>query len=110
MKITVVEEGWVTRSDATNPGQACGSRCAIATDGTVICSYMAQTKLAANDFCPMLARSRDGGVTWHDHRPVWPHLAGPWSIFVSISRAPDGRLFFSSDFVFVFSLLILFFY
>ena len=41
---------------------------------------------------PMLARSRDGGVTWHEHQPIWPHLVEDWSIYVSISRAADGQL------------------
>ena len=89
---TTLEEGWVIRFDAAKPGQAAGSRCAVTRAGDVICTYMAQSKIAVNDFRPMLARSRDGGVRWHDHQPIWPHLAEDWSIYVSVSRAPDGQL------------------
>jgi hypothetical protein len=41
----------------------------------------------------MLARSSDGGVTWLETGPLWPHLSERWSILVSVSRAPNGELF-----------------
>jgi hypothetical protein len=45
----------------------------------------------------MTARSADGGLTWSDPEPLWPESADNWSIFLSISRSPDGDLFVLGD-------------
>lgn len=55
---------------------------------------MVQSRLAVNDFVPLVAHSHDDGQTWHDERPLWPELRDSWSIFGSISRAPKGELMF----------------
>jgi len=52
---------------------------------------MVQSSLGINDFVPMLARSVDG-ETWTEASPIWPSLTGRYSIFGSVSRAPDGDL------------------
>ena len=90
---STIDEGWVWRFDDDAPGQAAGSRLALADDGTVVCTYMSSSKLGVNDFCPMQARSSDGGITWGDHHPVWADLKDRWSVAVNISRGPDGRLY-----------------
>ena len=90
-----LNEGWVVRQDPSGPAPcAVGPRCAVARSGQVVCTYMVQSRLGCNDFRPMTARSADGGATWRDVRPMWPDLAGGWSIFGSLSRAPRGDLFF----------------
>ncbi len=88
-----LEEGWVWRSGDANPGQAGGSRCAVASDGTLVCTYMSSSRLGVNDMCPMIAWSDDGGVTWRDHRLVWPALKERWSIAVNVSSDGDGGLY-----------------
>jgi hypothetical protein len=55
---------------------------------------MVQSQLGINDFQPMLARSADGGQTWSEAQPLWPHLTERYSIFGSVSRAPDGHLLY----------------
>jgi hypothetical protein len=55
---------------------------------------MGQASICLNDFCPILARSADGGVTWCEQGPLWPHLRERFSIFGSVSAAPSGELFF----------------
>ncbi|MCM8788919.1 MAG: glycoside hydrolase [Candidatus Omnitrophica bacterium] len=71
---------------------ACGPRCVLGSDG-IICSYMIQSGLGVNDFKPVLMRSRDG-KNWQDQIFPWKHLSNDYSIFGSISRSPDGTLFF----------------
>ncbi len=90
---STIDEGWVWCFDESAPGQASGSRSAVAADGTVLCTYNFSSKLGVNDFCPMQARSRDGGITWGEYHPVWPDLKDKWSVAVNLSRGPDGRLF-----------------
>jgi len=55
-KFEVLEEGWVTRRDPSKEGQAGGAPCALTSQGDGLCSYATQSKMAANDFQPMLAR------------------------------------------------------
>jgi hypothetical protein len=55
---------------------------------------MAQSQLGINDFQPMIARSADGGQTWSEAQPLWPHLTERYSIFGSVSRAPGGDLYY----------------
>jgi hypothetical protein len=50
--------------------------------------------LGINDFKPIISRSRDGGATWEEQGLIWPHLQETYSIFGSVSRAPDETLFF----------------
>ncbi len=95
MTFETISEGWVTqRQPGTPTAIAAGPRCAVTNEGDVVCSFMVQSKLGINDFKPMLARSRDGGQTWSEGQLLWPHLQDRYSIFGSISRAPDGGLFY----------------
>ena len=94
-RIEVLGEHVVTaREPNTRTAVAVGPRLALANDDDIVCSYMLQSKLAVNDFVPMISRSRDGGRTWHDQGSIWPDDIERWSIFGSISRAPDGDLMF----------------
>ena len=70
---------------------ACGPRTAICKDGTIVCSYMVQTKISQNDLVPMVAYSTDG-ENWGDSKPVWPDLIGKKSPFVAVRNTPDGRV------------------
>ncbi len=92
--VKILQQGFVS---ARNPGSstavAAGSRCAVRSDGNLICTFMVQSKLAINDFVPMQAFSFDHGVTWREAQPIWPHLRDRFSIFCSVSRAPSGELF-----------------
>ena len=88
-------QGWVVRKDpAKDPGRAGGSRCAVTRGGAVICSYVTQSDMGSIDMKPMLAGSADGGVTWQEHQPIWPHLSERWALYGSVSSGPDGELFF----------------
>jgi hypothetical protein len=88
MPFAVQAEGFITQRRI-----AVGPRTAVAPNGDVFCSAMLTAALGTNDFVPVMYRSVDGGVTWVEQGPVWPHLAGHWSIFASISRDSGGRLF-----------------
>lgn len=94
MKFTAIQEGYVSkREPGSATAVAAGPRSVVTSGGHLLCSFLVQSKLGVNDFLPVLSRSHDGGVTWEEAQPVWPHLAERWSIFCSISRAPDGELF-----------------
>lgn len=94
MRFETIARGFVSRRDPDGPQPvAAGSRCALARQGDVVCTFMVQSKLGINDFVPVLARSADGGITWSEPRPIWPHLASRYSLAVSVSRAPSGDLF-----------------
>ena len=82
------------RPPGTDTASASGSRCVVTRGGEVLCSFMVQAAKGKNDFKPMLARSADGGMSWTEQGFIWPHLVGSLAIFGSISRAPDGELFF----------------
>jgi len=88
-----IAEGTVFRAPGGDQAVAAGPRCAMASDGRILCSFMVQSKLGINDFVPTLAVSEDSGNTWQTRGPVWPHLRGSYSIFCSISSAPKGDLF-----------------
>jgi len=95
MAFETISEGWVTQRQPDTPTAiAAGPRCAVAEDGDVVCSFMVQSKLGINDFKPMLARSKDGGKTWSEGQLLWPHLQNRYSIFGSVSRAPNGELLY----------------
>ena len=88
-------EGTVTlRSPQTATAIACGSRCALTAKGEIVCTYMVQAAIGLNDFCPMLARSVDQGLTWSEERPLWPHLRERFSFFGSVSTGHNGELLF----------------
>jgi hypothetical protein len=90
----LISEGFVTERQPNTPtAVAAGSRCAVTKEGEVACTYMVQSALGINDFVPMLARSSDGGATWQEQGPIWPHLASGHSLFGSLSRSPAGELF-----------------
>src|SRR5262245_50433524 len=99
MRFETLAEGFVThRTNATGPGAiAVGPRTVVLNSGEIMCSCALATALGANDFAPVLYRSHDGGLTWAEQGPVWPHLEAGWSIFVSISRDAAGRLFLAGS-------------
>jgi hypothetical protein len=95
MPLQTISEGWVSSRELGTPtAVAAGPRCAVTNEGDVVCTFMVQSKLGVNDFKPMLARSQDGGQTWSEGQLLWPHLRDRYSIFGSVSRAPNGELFF----------------
>jgi hypothetical protein len=92
--LKILRKGFVSaREPGTSTAVAAGSRCAVTNDGKVICTFVAQSALAVNDFVPMQAFSGNGGETWQEPRLIWPHLQDRFSIFCSISRSPTGELF-----------------
>src|ERR1700674_5065885 len=92
--LRVLAEGFVSRRQpGTSTAIAAGPRCALTAAGELLCSFVVQSALGVNDFVTMIARSRDGGLTWDEAQPVWPDRVGRESIFCSISRAPSGDLF-----------------
>lgn len=94
LSLRALAEGYVSRRQAGSATAiAAGPRCVVTGAGEVLCSFVVQSALGVNDFVTMIARSRDGGVTWDDAQPVWPDCARSESIFCSISRAPSGDLF-----------------
>ncbi len=94
MNFECIAEGFVTRR---RPGSATalagGSRAALTTDGELVCTYALHSALGINDFAPALSRSTDGGITWEEQGPIWPHLRNSRSITGSVSRSPSGKLF-----------------
>jgi hypothetical protein len=95
MRFQVLREGFITQCAADHgPASiAVGSRCVALPAGDLLCSCMLTAALGTNDFVPMLYRSTDGGETWREEGPVWPHLQEKWSFFVSIGRDAAGQLF-----------------
>lgn len=91
MSYEILSQGFVTkREPGSRTAVAAGSRCAVASNGDVVCTCMVQEKLGINDFVMIRSRSSDGGVTWQDEGGLWPHLESRKAIFGSISRAPNG--------------------
>jgi len=72
---------------------AAGPRAVETGTGEVLCTYMVQSAMGINDFVPTLSRSRDGGESWQEQGPLWPHLRTTHSLFGSISRTDSGQLF-----------------
>jgi hypothetical protein len=93
MKLETIDQGFICKRDPDAPQPlAVGSRLAKADDGRILCSYALQSSLGINDFVPVLSESTDNGATWSPPVPIWPHIADRYSIYCSISRAPDGGL------------------
>ena len=94
-KFETLNEGFVSiRQEGSGTAVAAGPRCAVTSDGAVVCSFVAQAALGRNDFKPILASSEDGGITWREEGLIWPQLQDTYSIFGSVSRSPAGDLFF----------------
>lgn len=95
MKIEIIAEGFVTRRGSGTPTSLTGgSRCVSRGRGDLACSFMGQAALGGNDFKPMIARSQDNGATWAEPVMIWPELQERYSIFGSLSSAPNGDLYF----------------
>ncbi len=95
MKFQVLHQGFISRRVPGTPTScAAGARCVVTGDKEVLCSFIVQAALGGNDFQPVLARSTDGGLTWSEAVPIWPELRERWSIFGSISAAPNRDLLF----------------
>ena len=92
-RFDVIDEGWIVRRDRSEgAGRAGGARCVVTRGGQVICVFIASSGMGRNDFKPMLTRSDDGGATWSEAVPLWPHLTDDWSILAPIAGGPDGEL------------------
>ncbi|MBS0664303.1 MAG: exo-alpha-sialidase [Verrucomicrobia bacterium] len=95
MKYELLAQGFVTqRQPGTPVSVAAGSRCVARGNGELACSFMGQAAIGHNDFKPMLVWSSDNGATWTEPRLIWPELQDRVSIFGSVSRAPNGDLYF----------------
>lgn len=95
MTFEPIAEGFISKRTPHSPtAVAAGSRCAVIRSGDVVCSFMVQSKLGINDFKPVLARSSDGGRTWSEPQLIWPRFDNQYSIFGSVSAAPDGELIY----------------
>jgi hypothetical protein len=66
----------------------------LTKDGDLVCTYGIRSKMAANETVPVITRSRDGGLSWEKPAPMWPHLQGKLDIYGSVSRSPEGDLYF----------------
>jgi sialidase-1 len=89
------QEGFVTlRTPQTSASVAAAPRCALTSEGELVCTFIVQSELGSNDFVPILTRSHDGGLTWTEQGPLWLHLQKTFSIFGSVSRDVQGNLFF----------------
>ncbi len=89
----VLESGNVIQRTPEHPKPlAAMSRCVVAGNGDILCTYLTQAKLGLNDFVSGLSRSNDGGRTWKEQGLIWPDVTD-WSMACSISRSPEGRLF-----------------
>ena len=96
-RLKALEQGWISRQGPGETFRAGSPRCALSPGEEIICVFMMATVMGTNDLRPMATRSADGGLTWSDPEPLWPKLAGDWSIFVSVSRSGDGDLFVFGD-------------
>lgn len=95
MKFELLNQGFVSKRTAnSSTAVAAGSRCALTIEGDLVCTFMVQSALGINDFVPLLARSKDKGETWVEEGPLWPELANKFALFGSVSRSPNGELFF----------------
>lgn len=94
MFLEKLDEGFIYKIDKNDDSKlAVGSRCAVAGDGDLICSYMVQSGLGTNDFVLLTSKSTDTGKTWMEQGAVWPQLLNDYSVFCSISSASTGCLY-----------------
>ena len=94
MTLTGLDAGFVARLDPDGPAPvACCPRAVVVDNGDVACTFAVQSALGRNDFALVQTRSADGGDTWSQAAPIWPHLEAAQSLTGSISRAPDGVLY-----------------
>ncbi|HOL34527.1 MAG TPA: sialidase family protein [bacterium] len=92
--LRLIDEGFVYQADpGTDHAVACGSRCVVFDNGEIACSFMIQSGLGINDFKPLLTYSKDGKF-WQKPVLLWKEYLNQYSIFGSISKSPDGKLFF----------------
>lgn len=76
--------------------QTSGPRCAVLDDGTVLCTFMINSKGGANDFVTMAAYG-DGELNFANAEPVWPSLIGKESHFGSVRRGSDGKYYIAGQ-------------
>lgn len=95
LKLEIIADGFVSQRVPGSPTAAtAGPRCVVGSDGTISCTFMAQSALGCNDFKPMLSRSHDGGRTWSEAALIWPETVDRYSIFGSISAGSADECFF----------------
>jgi len=87
---TKISEGFVYQSGAEGP-VACGPRTVLLKNGEILCTYMTQTTIGANDLQPMASYSHDG-ESWTEDEPLWPNFRGNKSPFISARSMPDGKI------------------
>ncbi|MBE6587098.1 MAG: exo-alpha-sialidase [Ruminococcaceae bacterium] len=73
-----------------------GPRCAVLEDGSVLCTFMINSKSGANDFVTMAAYS-DGELSFGEAKAVWPHLKGKESLFGSVRKGGDGNYYIAGQ-------------
>lgn len=73
-----------------------GPRCAVLSDGGVLCTFMINSKGGANDFVTMAAYG-DKDLNFGEASPVWPHLKGRESLFGSVRRGADGKFYIAGQ-------------
>ena len=74
----------------TNECATSGPRTAVLADGTIVCSFMINTCGGANDFVPMIAYSKDGGLTWGEY--VTAANNTDRTLAKAVAKMPDGTL------------------
>lgn len=91
----ILSEGNVVRSHVGEPTSVvvAGPRCVATRDGSVLVTYMAQSKLGINDFVPTIMRSDSAIERWSDPKPIWADVSKRYSMFCNISAATNGELF-----------------
>ncbi|MCH2695064.1 MAG: glycoside hydrolase [Acidobacteriia bacterium] len=94
MKFELIGEGFICQGKPGGKRAAAGGSRAVAlSNGELLCSFGRNSGLGVNDFAMGIARSKDGGLTWEEQGPIWPHLEDTYSIIGSISHSPADKLF-----------------
>ncbi len=73
-----------------------GPRCAVLPDGSILCTFMINSKGGANDFVTMAAYG-DKELNFGSAAPVWPDLIGKESLFGSVRRGADGKYYIAGQ-------------
>ena len=93
VRFETIAEGFVDKRDPKGPLPRAGcSRTAVTKEGDLVCTYAIRATMASNDAVAVIARSRDGGLTWEKPALMWPHLQGKMDIYGSVIELADGRL------------------